>query len=440
MRNQFRRQSKVGLAAATLLLGLSVIPTIAASGKSLTARTSNSIVLQLPAPFNPIAPSGGHDLYHCSLLNPHVATDQMITKAVFAPGNKTEDHHAIVYLVRPADVAQAQHLDNNGSGWTCFGGTGINGSGLGSSQETPWLAGWSPGHNISIEPTGTGVPLPAGSMVVLQMHYNLLSGHWADRTKVTLTTTDQATSGLTPLSIDLLAAPIDAPCPKGITGKLCNRAASLADIGRRFGQSAVSFDNGLDYFCNGPTPKASVTSHCMYRYGAGTAGFYIWAVTPHMHLLGVSMSVTLNPGTPQAKVLVNDTNYDFHFQHSFLLSTPQLIVPGDKIQVSCTYNPVLRTQLAFLKKLPPRYILWADGSSDEMCLASMAVTNSLPGSSTSVRSGAIPTTMHWDPVLVRALNKVSFPVMPTMTDSSNLSLASKSTRLQQIQLSLDLCG
>ena len=440
MKRQNIRRLELGFVAAVTLIGLSVIPTLTASAKAVQTHSTNSIVLQLSHAFYPIAPKGGHDLYHCSLLDLNVSTDQMITKAVFVPGNKTEDHHAIVYLVRPIDVGQAQALDHNGAGWTCFGGTGIGGAGLGSSQQSPWLAGWSPGHNVSIEPIGTGVPLPAGSKVVLQMHYNLLQGHWPDRTKITLTTVDQATSGLTPLSIDLLAAPIDAPCPKGVTGKLCSRAASLADIGKRFGQSAASFDNLLDGFCSGPTPKVGNTSSCTYQYGNSNAGFYIWGITPHMHLLGVSMKVMLNPDTSKAKTLIDDTNYNFHLQVSIPLASPQFIAAGDRLQVSCTYNPVLRTQLPFLRSLPPRYVLWADGSSDEMCLASMGVTYSLPGSAASFRSGMAPTTMHWDPVLLKALTAVRIPSMQSLTDPANLLTTTRLSRLQQVQLALALCG
>ena len=43
-----------------------------------------------------------------------------------------------------------------------------------------------------------------------------------------------------------MPAPPDIPCPTGVTGPLCNRAASLANLGQRFGQSAVDFVDGLE--------------------------------------------------------------------------------------------------------------------------------------------------------------------------------------------------
>ena len=88
----------------------------------------------------------------------------------------------------------------------------------------------------------------------------------------------------------------------------------------------------------------------------------------HMHLLGRGMKIVLNPGTPQAQTLLNVTNYNFNYQRSYTLKTPVQTHPGDKIGVTCTYDPTLRQELPQLRKLPPRFVTWGDGSSDEMCL------------------------------------------------------------------------
>jgi hypothetical protein len=46
-------------------------------------------------------------------------------------------------------------------------------------------------------------------------------------------------------------------------------------------------------------------------------------------------------------------------------------VAGDKVRVTCTYDPTLRQELPSLRKLPARYVTWGDGSSDEMCLGTV---------------------------------------------------------------------
>ena len=88
-----------------------------------------------------------------------------------------------------------------------------------------------------------------------------------------------------------------------------------------------------------------------------------------MHLLGRGMKIVLDAGTPNEKTLLDVTNYNFDYQRSYNLATPVTTKAGDTIQVTCTYDPTLRQELPQLRKLPPRYVTWGDGSSDEMCLA-----------------------------------------------------------------------
>ncbi len=92
-------------------------------------------------------------------------------------------------------------------------------------------------------------------------------------------------------------------------------------------------------------------------------------LTPHMHLLGTGMKIVLDPGTPKARTLLDVTDYNFDYQRSYNLASPVEIGPSDSLQVTCTYDPKLRQELPQLRNLPPRFVTWGDGSSDEMCLA-----------------------------------------------------------------------
>ena len=180
-----------------------------------------------------------------------------------------------------------------------------------------------------------------------------------------------ASANLKPLHLNLLPAPPDIPCPAGVTGPLCNRAASLANLGQRFGQSAVTFVNFLENFCGRSVtdPPGGDTTSCTWPIGTVHL-----RITPHMHLLGQGMKVVLTRGTPTAQTLLNVTNYNFDYQRSYSLAKAVPTKPGDTVQVTCTYNPLLRQQLPQLRKLPPRYVTWGDGSSDEMCLAILQST------------------------------------------------------------------
>jgi hypothetical protein len=160
----------------------------------------------------------------------------------------------------------------------------------------------------------------------------------------------------------------DIPCPTGVTGPLCNRAASLANLGQRFGQGQVDFVNSLEAICgrNPADPPAGDTTSCTWPVPRDST---IVRLTVHMHLLGRTAQIVLNPGAPQAKVLLNVPDYNFHYQRSYNLAHPVAITPSDKIGVTCTYDPTLAQELPTLRRVPPHFVTWGDGSSDEMCLA-----------------------------------------------------------------------
>jgi hypothetical protein len=294
-----------------------------------------------------------------------VTRSSYIVGSDFVAGSP-EVHHAILFLIPPGLAAEARAADGDGHGWTCFGETALPGQGLNGLGNTPWLAAWAPGHGLDRAPAGTGIPLPAGSLVVMQVHYNLLAGDAPVRVKLMLQTVP-VTSALTPLHLDLLPVPPDIPCPAGVHGPLCNRAASLADLGRRFGEGLVRFVGLLEQICgrNPADPPSGSTTTCTFPLGIGGR---ILRLTPHMHLLGTGMKIVLDPGTAKQRTLLDVTNYDFNYQRSYEIA-PVTVGGDDSLQVTCTYNPRLRQQLPQLRRLPPRFVTWGDGSSDEMCLA-----------------------------------------------------------------------
>lgn len=354
----FLRMAALVLVAGTLLVG-----TVPAGGVAQSTPVT-TISLQAPSAYKPHPPNGGTDDYHCTLVNPHVQENSFIISSHFYP-NSVEVHHAILFLVPPAAVPAAEAANDGGKGWTCFG-EAVLGNSLADIGQTPWLSAWAPGHGEDVLPAGTGQPLPKGSLVVMQIHYNLLLGDKPVRAKLVLHTVPASTP-LRPMSLALMPAPPDIPCPAGVSGPMCNRSASLAYLGQRFGADAVSFVNTLEEICgrDPSDPPAGDSTSCTWPVTkAGT----IVRVGAHMHLLGRTLQITLNPGTPEQKTVLDVTDYNFHYQRAYNLATPISVVPGDKLQVTCTYDPTLRQELPTLRNLPPQYVTWGDGSSDEMCL------------------------------------------------------------------------
>jgi hypothetical protein len=357
------RFARLALAVVLLLSGLAVAVIAADAGAS---SPQESTIAMQGASYTPKAPAGGTDDYHCTLVDPHVTKNVFIVKAHFFP-DSIEVHHAILFLIPPNLAAQAVADDKGGKGWTCFGESALPGTAsINQISNTPWLTAWAPGHGADVEPDGTGVWLPAGSLVVEQIHYNLLQGDKPVRAKLQLTTVPSSTH-LQRLELDLRPAPPDVPCPAGVTGPLCNRQASLNDLAARFGPWAVTFDNIIEQACgrDPSNPPAGDTTSCTWPIAGGET---IVRLGAHMHLTGRSMRITLDPGTPKQQTLLNVTDYNFDYQKSYTLAHPVMTHTGDTLEVSCTYDPTLRQELPQLRKLPPRYVVWGDGSSDEMCL------------------------------------------------------------------------
>lgn len=330
--------------------------------------------LTVPQPYRPVPPPDATDDYHCFLVNPGLTRAAYLTGSEFLPQHADIVHHAIFFRVDPADVAEARRLDAAapGQGWTCFGGTGINGSD-GAAQQldqgASWVAAWAPGSSERLAPAGTGYRLEPGSQLVMQVHYNLLASKGkpagTDQSGIRLRLMD-GTAKLRPLQTTLLPAAVELPCPAGESGPLCDRELAVLDVMHRFGNAAGATVAGLNLLCNaGRKPLAGQVQHCDRR--VGEAGV-VYALGGHMHLLGHSIKVELNPGTPRAKTLLDVRVYNFHDQSTRTLPSPVAISPGDNLRVTCTHDAGLRRQLPELHTLPPRYVVWGDGTSDEMCL------------------------------------------------------------------------
>ncbi len=372
--------------SASLLLIVALVATaLVVAGKTAAATSAtgtqvNSIWLS-SGEYTPKAPPGATDDYHCTVVDPHVTHSAYIVSSQFFPGS-VEDHHAALFLLPPSLVAQAKRDEVFKKGWTCFGEGTLPNTPLSDFAQTKLLSNWSPGSGPIEFPKGTGYVIPAGSMVVMQVHYNLLSGDKPVKNSLVLHTAPMS-APLLPLHVQEMEAAPDLPCPAGATGPLCNRAASLANQGQRFGQTAVVEVNGIEALCgrNPSDPPAGDSTSCTAPLSTGG---YLLRVAPHMHLLGVGFTMVLNPGTPEAKTVLNVPNYDFHHQHAYNLATPVPVTAGEPVQITCTYDPQLEQELPVLRKVQPHYVTWGDGSTDEMCVGVTWTSAVLPDSHESL--------------------------------------------------------
>ncbi|MET0523943.1 MAG: hypothetical protein ABWZ91_04020, partial [Nocardioides sp.] len=328
------------------------------------------LTLEMPEPYTPSAPTGyGTDDYRCFLLDPNLDADAWITGTNVLPGNRNVVHHVILFRVPVKQVAQAKQLDEDvpGEGWTCFGGTGLDA--FQGIDDAPWLGAWAPGGAEAVHRAGYGVRLEKGSQIVMQVHYNLLAGDDPDvsATQLRLAPAD---AELTNLGTMLLPAPVELPCRPGHDASpLCDRDAAVADVKKRFGEGAGSTADLLYFLCGGK-PEPGDEQSCTRTLREPMT---IMGVAGHMHLLGRSIKIEVNPGTDRAQTVMDIPIWDFDNQGAKPIK-PVHLDTWDTVKVTCEHTQSLRDQLPSFKGQVERYVVWGEGTTDEMCLGILQVT------------------------------------------------------------------
>jgi hypothetical protein len=263
------------------------------------------------------------DDYHCTLIDPGLAAAQDLIGFNIHPGSGPTVHHVLLFSVAKEKVAAAQAQDaaEAGAGWTCFGGTGVDG--------TPTIGGWVPGSGQTAFPPPTGIHLDAGTQIVMQIHYNLLQS---------MNVTDRTTA-------DLFYAATPVP--------LLQRAAISA-----IAQPVFTIPAGVK--------SQTVTADLPI---SGKYDFNLWGVVPHMHVHGVAIHVDIQHVDGTSTCAVDIPSWNFHWQQFYYYAQPVKVMVGDNIHLSCTYDnsatnqPVIRGVLQ-----PPATLHWGEKTTDEMCL------------------------------------------------------------------------
>jgi hypothetical protein len=272
------------------------------------------------------SPNEPNDDYRCFILDPERTVDSWLTGYEIVPGEPAEVHHMLLFSMLDADAdAAAQALDDADPrpGFQCFGDSGVD--------DTNLLAVWAPGRDAVTYPEGTGLFVPAGRKLVMQLHYNLLSGALPDQTALRLRFANEVQK-------DALLVPI-------------------AD-------DDLTLEGGL--------PKAE------YSFTVPLLGLpeplEIHGAFPHMHTLGRTLTFSrqaiADQQGEQRECLAHVPNWNFHWQEVAFYDAPIIVDGSERLDVSCTFDTSSRSE----------DILWGEGTEDEMCLVFVYLTreNGLP--------------------------------------------------------------
>jgi hypothetical protein len=267
------------------------------------------------------------------------------------------------------------------------------------------IGAWVPGSTPTQFPQDTGLLIPAGGFIIMQMHYNTQANTEPDRSQLVLDTAAETDLGA--VRVLDINAPVEIPCPEGVTGEACSREYALARSGDGSDTLlAVCGQSPEDYADQDPT---NAVSTCNYRVPAGG---WALAIMSHQHKLGVSTRTVLNPGTPSEQILIDIPVWDFDWQGSYWFAEPVWLAEGDIINLTCVYdNSISRDNPE------PVYVVAGEGTKDEMCLNFITLLPAEAGSPAPFMAGTDADTVLSGPDSETTTHPHREPIRLTGTDA-----------------------
>lgn len=278
------------------------------------------LVLSYPQSYTP--PASG-DVYRCFPLPTNLTSSEYVSAIDVHPGDRKTVHHVIAFI-DPTGASQTLDDNDPGPGYTCFGGPGF--AITDSSSAT--LGGWAPGTIASPLPPQVAMSLPPASRVVLQVHYHAHDGNPSpDQTQIGIyfaKTKPQKLLRVLPLMNTTFTIPPNDPDYK----------------------VTAEFTTPLDV--------------------------HLWAVFPHMHLLGRRMNVEATLPNGQTQCLINIDDWDFNWQGMYLYRNPVAIPALTHFSLEAHFDN--SSANARNPNNPPKPVSWGEQTTDEMCIAFVGFT------------------------------------------------------------------
>jgi cytochrome c5 len=276
------------------------------------------LVLPMSEAYTPDFSSG--DVYRCFALPTGLSEDRWVDGVEVEPGVASMVHHVLLFI-DTADASSALDAADPAPGWTCFGGPGFTPGGA--------LGGWVPGNAPAPLPEGIGILLPARSKVVMQVHYSARSGVLApDLTKVGL---------------------------HYARGAVTKRLYTLPLLNTTFTIPAGA--SAYEVTATVPFLPLDVS---------------LYAITPHMHLLGRTMEVSATLPDGSQRCLVSVPDWDFHWQATYRYAAPIDLPFGTRVDLRAMYDNSADNPEN--PNVPPKDVSWGERTVDEMCLAFLSFT------------------------------------------------------------------
>ncbi|WP_406700617.1 redoxin domain-containing protein [Singulisphaera sp. Ch08] len=274
------------------------------------------LVLALDEDFS--IPADGDDIYRCFVLPTNLPKDVYVSAIEYRPGNRRVVHHMLGY-VDVSGEGRKKDKAEPGQGYSCFSGPGIEIDGD--------MGGWAPGNEPSHLPEGLGRSLPSRADVVVQIHYHPSGKPETDRSRIGL------------------------HFSKKPVRQILHWNAAI-----KFDLKIPANDRNFKAEAAWPVP----------------VDLQAWAVTPHMHLLGKNMSMSLKFPDGRIQELIKIGDWDFGWQNSYFFKEPITLPKGTVLKVVAHFDNSADNPRN--PNHPPKDVAWGEATTDEMCIGFIAVT------------------------------------------------------------------
>ena len=291
------------------------------------------VVLTIPKPFK-VKATGTID-YQFFVLDTGFTEDKWIQAAEVKPSCRAVVHHALIFaqppsepLVLNADAMAPQKKAGNQGGGARQGGNRPGGGprrGRGPNGEggfiSKWLAATVPGARPMWLPEGMAKRVPAGSRLVIQIHYTATGAPQEDQ-----------------CSIGLVFADPKTVRKEVVTDMVVNPRFEIPP----------------------GDPDYKVEAERVLEQDEE-----VLTLMPHTHVRGTGFKYEATYPDGKKEVLLNVPQYDFSWQNTYVLTEPKLLPKGTTLRGEAHYN---NSSSNLANPDPTQTVRWGEQTWEEMMI------------------------------------------------------------------------
>jgi peroxiredoxin len=225
------------------------------------------LVLEMPREVE--VPAEGSMPYEVVEIDPKLTRDVWVKASQVRPGNPAVVHHVVVFVLPPG----VEKIDEAGG---------------------DFLAAYAPGMPARVMPDGVAKRIPAGSRIVLQLHYTPRGTKQVDRGRIGLVFAD----------------------PAMVHKELMSGMA-------------------LNFRLQIPPGARDYVSRADFRFSQPSM---LLALLPHMHLRGKSMRFVAEYPDGRREVILDVPRYEFDWQNLYTLDRPKPMPEGTILHTEARFD------------------------------------------------------------------------------------------------------